>query len=118
MTWRAVLKPTDNAVKLLVKDARGDLLRAQLPAFPRSPYVLPRLLETLAMWDEQELLAVISVERHHRHRHLVALLGAPTLPGSDRVRYQLVQPQRRCQRLRGPGDFRELYDLHARWERP
>ena len=118
MTWRVVLKPTDEAVKLLVRDERGDLLRARLPAYPHSPYVLPRLLETLAMWDEQELLAVISADRNHRHHHLVALLGGPGLPGSDRVRYRLETPRPRPRRLRGPGDFRELYALHARWEKP
>lgn len=113
MTWRAVLKPSSEAIKLLVRDDQRDLLRARLP-FPRSPYLLPHLLETLAAWDRQEVLAAISVDGPQRSRQLAALLGAPSLPGSDRVRYRL-EPRRRPRQLT---DFHELYALLARWEQP
>lgn len=116
MTWRAVVKPTDETVKLLVKDECRDLLGAQLP-YPYGPSGLPRRLETLAMWDERELLAAISADGPHRRRQPVARRSAPSLLQSDRVGYRLEAPRPRPRRLRGLCDVRGLEALHVRWDR-
>lgn len=108
--WTSTLKIATHDVKLLVRSAEGDLLRARLPLSARHPRALLTLLEGLALWRGQSLCAAIVADDACRSWLASGLFGDALWPGeSPLVRFEMSRRGRRADRLRGLGDFRALF---------
>jgi hypothetical protein len=119
--WPTVLRIGGRELKLLVMSPQGDdLLKARLPVRPPHPRALLTLLEGVALWSGEPVLAVISAGAHRE-----AWLGSeewgddfwPT--ESPLVHFDYATPPVRARRtLVGVGDFREVRrDLRLLWTR-
>jgi hypothetical protein len=112
--WTVRLRVEPSAVKLLVNNEEGDLLKARLPVCPRHPRALLTLVEGLALWAGSPLTAAIGVGAHWDRTRATDLFGAPGWPiDSALVRFEEVAapPRRRRRHIAGVGDFRELHQL-------
>jgi hypothetical protein len=110
----ATLLPGPYTTQILATWNHDDCLRAVLPTAPRDPRAVTELLEALASWVGTPMNAAIAVDRQGRGGCAGTLFGGALLPDDTaRVRFSAV-PDRRPGRLRGPGDFRQLYLLHGR----
>lgn len=114
MRLRATIRPVHGQTQILVTEDGEDRLRAVLPGPPQHPGALRMLLEGLALWRDRKVDAVLVVEgpwaRSHVEAHLEDDLWAQG--NLARVRFD-IRPRRKPRRLRGPGDFRLLYQLHG-----
>jgi hypothetical protein len=119
--WPTMLRIGGKELKLLVTSPHGDdLLKARLPVRPPHPRALLTLLEGVALWSGEPVLAVISAGAHRD-----AWLGSeewgddlwPT--ESQLVHFDYATPPCRARRtLVGVGDFREVRrDLRLAWTR-
>jgi hypothetical protein len=118
--WPTVLRIGGRELKLLVASPQGDeLLKARLPVRPPRPRALLTLLEGVALWSGEPVLAVISAGAHRD-----AWLGSeewgddlwPT--ESPLVHFDYATPLVRARTLVGVGDFREVRrDLRLLWSR-
>ncbi len=119
--WPTMLRIGGKELKLLVTSPHGDdLLKARLPVRPPHPRALLTLLEGVALWSGEPVLAVISAGAHRD-----AWLGSeewgdelwPT--ESQLVHFDYATPPTRARRtLAGVGDFREVRrDLRLVWTR-
>lgn len=118
--WTITLSVTASATRLLVTDRHGDdLLKARLPSHPNHPRALLTLLEGAAMWAGTPLCAAISVGGPSARSLVSSLFGGEVWPPeSALVRFDFVDPaRRRRRRIRGPGDFRQVYQVHSRRRR-
>jgi hypothetical protein len=115
LTATVSVNPT--TARLLITDPLGDdLLKARLPLSPRHPRALLTLLEGASLWAGSPLCAAICAAGP-RARSLVGDLfgGAVWPPESALVHFDFVDPaRRRRRRLRGMGDFRQLYLIDSR----
>lgn len=106
--WNVTLHPCPGAVKLLVEDLGGDLMRARLPLSPEHPRALLTLLEGMALWCGSPLCAVITADERLAPTSAAALFGSDFWPvESTMVRFERLPPGAR-RRLGGMGDFRLL----------
>jgi hypothetical protein len=63
--WPTTLRIGSKELKLLVTSPQGDdVLKARLPVRPRHPRALLTLLEGVALWSGEPVLAVISAGAH------------------------------------------------------
>jgi hypothetical protein len=109
--WTGTLKLSAAEVRLLVTTpGNGDLLRARVPLPSRHPRALLTMLEGLALWRGEPLRIVIGADSPSRRWSDSGLFGDELWPGeSPLVRFEAALRARRVDRLRGLGDFRELY---------
>lgn len=110
----AFLRTSPHAVRLLVRQAEKDVLKAVLPrtSSPPHPRALATLLESLALWHQRPVRAVVAAADEATWCQL-GLLDALGL-GADEVHFTVeVQASRRGRRPRieGLGDFRDLRQL-------
>lgn len=93
---------------------QDDCLRAVLPTQPIDPRAPIELLEALASWLGQPNHVAIAVGTRGLAGCGEGLFDGALLPDDTaRVRFG-ISGGRRPVRLRGPGDFRELYRVHGR----
>ena len=106
-SWESTLRVTRHEAKLLVRNDRGDLLKARLEPSPCHPRALLTLLEGLALWSGHPLPVALSVDDDCRGYPGSTLFGDELWPAeSQLVRFDIVLPARRARRLEGLGDFR------------
>ena len=113
--FRATVRIARPDVKLLITDEAGDdRLKAILPSRPYHPRALLTLLEGAALWAGQPLSAAIAAGSRADLSLDAALFGGGIWPDeSALVRFDAA-PDRPRRRIRGPGDFRQLYLVHQR----
>lgn len=110
-TWSASLSFEAAGVKLLVKDAGDDILKAHLPPETRHPRALVTLLEGLALWSGGTLHAAAYVDDGGVGCfERIFFAGGLVEPESPLVSLEVEpRPRRtRARRLGGIGDFRQL----------
>ncbi|MDI7268503.1 MAG: hypothetical protein QME96_10955 [Myxococcota bacterium] len=107
--WNVTLHPSPGALKLLVEDLRGDLMRARLPLGPEHPRALLTVLEGLALWSGTPICAVISVDDPPVPICESALFGGDFWPVESSMVHFEQRPSGRRRRIAGLGDFRPLY---------
>lgn len=121
--WPTTLRIAQRELKLLVVSPDGDdLIKARLPTQPPHPRALLTLLEGVALWSGEPLLAAISAGEHRD-----AWLGSEQWcedlwpAESALVHFDFAMPPPRARRpLRGVGDFRDVrrqLHLWPRWPR-
>jgi hypothetical protein len=107
--WKVTLRPVKGALKILVENAEGDLLRARLPLGPEHPRALLTLLEGLSLWAGAPICAVISVGEREAAWSERLLFGGEMWPlESTMVHFSYAPEGRRRRRIAGLGDFRAL----------
>jgi len=107
--WNVTLCPTKGALKLLVENLQGDLLKARLPLAPEHPRALLTLLEGLALWAGGPICAVISADDPPILTCDGALFGGDRWPVESTMVQFEQRPTGRRRRIVGLGDFRPLY---------
>lgn len=114
MILNATVHPGPNQTRLLVTEQGDDRLRAVLPSPPLHPRALQTLLEGMAMWCGSPVHAVLVAAGRSGLSHVDDLFGGEAHWPHDlaSVRFQIHSPHR-PRRLRGPGDFRDLYTVHG-----
>jgi hypothetical protein len=109
--WPTTLRIGDKELKLLVTSPHGDdLLKARLPIRPLHPRALLTLLEGVALWSGEPVLAVISAGvRRDDGLGSDAWGDALWPPESPLVHFDFATPPSRARRrLVGVGDFRDV----------
>jgi hypothetical protein len=117
--WPTRLRIGGKELKLLVTSPHGDdLLKARLPVRPPHPRALLTLLEGVALWSGEPVLAVISAGAHRE-----AWLGSdewgddPWPTESQLVHFDYATPLCRARRTLA-GDFRDVRrDVRLAWTR-
>jgi hypothetical protein len=100
--------------RLLASWNQDDCLRAVLPTHPVDPRAPIELLESVAAWVGKPAHVAIAADGQGRASCGDSLFGGALLPDDTaRLRFAWM-PDRRPLRLRGPGDFREVYRVHGR----
>lgn len=103
-----------STIRLLATWEADDCLRAALPNPPDDPSAPTALLEALSLWTGIRVDAAIAVGPRDLAGTALDLWGGVLLPDdTDRVGFRLVA-DRRPYRLRGPGNFADLYRRHGR----
>ena len=114
MRLRATIRLTAGRIQILVTDDGDDLLKASLPLRPAQPLALRTLLEGLALWCDRRIDAVLVVDDPSATSPVDTLLDGELWPRKlAHVRFD-VRVRHKPRRLRGLGDFRQLYLLHGR----
>lgn len=109
----ATLVPGGWTTRLLATRGGDDCLRAELPSRPLHPRAVTDLLEALASWCGTPLTAAVAADALHPGT-IERLFGGALVPEDTAlVRFHLARLER-PRRLRGPGDFRDVYRLHGR----
>ena len=109
--WPTTLRIGGKELKLLVTSPDGDdLLKARLPVRPPHPRALLTLLEGVALWSGEPVLAVISAGAHREEWLASDAWGDELWPTeSQLVHFDYATPPVRARRtLVGAGDFRGL----------
>ena len=119
--WPTTLRIGGEDLKLLVTSPQGDdLLKARLPLRPPHPRALLTLLEGVALWSGEPVLAVISAGAH-RDDWLGSDVWGDELWTfeSPLDHFDFATPPCRARRtLVGLGDFREVRrDLRLVWSK-
>ena len=113
MKLRATVHPGPNQTRILVTEDGDDCLRAVLPMPPTHPRALHTLLEGLALWHGRPVHAVLVAGGPSGPSRVDTLFGGGLWPHDlANVQFEIRHP-RRPRRLRGPGDFRQLYLQHG-----
>lgn len=118
-SWRTKVEVTAQAVKVLVTRGPDKLVRARLPLHCGHPRALLTLIEGLALWCGEPLIAVIAAavpsEADVPGLGWCDDLGSGPWPEeSALVRYQFAVPAGRALRVGGPEDFFSLRRLTGR----
>lgn len=113
MTLRASVHPGPNLTRILATEEGDDCLKAVLPSRPIHPRALYTLLEGLALWHGLPVHAALVAGDPSALSRVEDLFGGGLWPHDlANVRFEVRHP-RRPDRIRGPGDFRQLYLLHG-----
>lgn len=108
--WTVTLRPVKGALKILVENSEGDLLRARLPLGPEHPRALLTLLEGLSLWVGAPICAVISVGEREAAFSERRLFGGELWPvQSTMVQFTYAPDGQHRRRITGLGSFRALY---------
>jgi hypothetical protein len=117
--WPTTLRIGGKELKLLVMSPQGDdLLKARLPVRPPHPRALLTLLEGVALWSGEPVLAVISAGAHREDWLASEEWGDELWPTeSQLVHFDYATPPSRARRtLVGVGDFRDVRrDMRLVW---
>jgi hypothetical protein len=117
--WPTRLRIGGNELKLLVTSPQGDdLLKARLPVRPPHPRALLTLLEGVALWSGEPVLAVISAGAHRDAWLDSDEWGDDPWPTeSPLVHFDYATPPSRTRRTL-VGDFRDVRrDARLAWTR-
>jgi hypothetical protein len=112
--WKVLLELTPTAIRLLVTDHNGDLVKAQLPACPDHCRALTFMLEALALWCGSPLSVAVSAEHPVDHSFGMGPFGDDWPEDSALVRFQFVGVDKSVGTIPGIGDFRVLRRMD-RW---
>jgi hypothetical protein len=113
--WKVLLELTPAAVRLLVIDAQGDIVKAQLPARPAHCRALMLMLEALALWCGRPLSVVVSADCPVDHSFGMGPFGDDWPDGSALIRFEFIGASRPAgARIAGVGDFEVLRRMQ-RW---
>lgn len=113
MMLRATVHPGPTLTRILVTEDGDDCLKAVLPMAPVHPRALHTLLEGLALWRGRPVHAVLVAGDPLDLSRVEDLFGGALWPHDlANVQFEVRQP-RRPERIRGLGDFRQLYLLHG-----
>lgn len=119
--WPTTLRIGQQDLRLLVVSPDGDdLIKARLPVRPPHPRALLTLLEGVALWSGEPLLAAISAGRHRDAWLGCEQWGDDLWPTeSALVHFDYATPPSRARGpLRGVGDFRDVRrQLRLVWSR-
>lgn len=115
--WRAAVEPSAKLLRILVTDPEGnEVLKAELPPRPAHPRALLCVLEGVAMWAGEPLIAAICAGPQLLLHYDEALFGEALWPqGSALVRFDVLGPPARRRTIAGVGDFRALRLAQRRW---
>jgi len=113
MMLNATVHPGPNQVRILVTEAGDDCLKAVLPSHPAHPRALHTLLEGLAQWHGRPVHAALVVDGPSACSRIDALVGEVWPRDLATVRFEIRHPRVDRRRIRGPGDFRQLYLMHG-----
>jgi hypothetical protein len=117
--WPTMLRIGGKELKLLVTSPAGDdLLKARLPVRPPHPRALLTLLEGVALWSGEPVLAVISAGAHRDAWLDSDEWGDDPWPTeSPLVHFDYATPPSRTRRTL-VGDFRDVRrDARLAWTR-
>jgi len=118
MTTRSATLHTGKDLKLLVTSPQGDdLIKARLPTRSAHPRALLAMLEGIALYSGEPLVAVIFAAEDWPDSEA---LGEGLWPAeSPLVKFEFALPTpRAARRLQGVGDFRDLRrQLRLVWSR-
>lgn len=104
-----ILTADPATIRLLATWEKDDCLRAALPNPPSDPAAPTALLDALARWIGAPAHAAIAADVQGRTGSALDLWGGVLLPDDTaHVRFRLIA-DRRPFRLRGPGNFADLY---------
>lgn len=113
--WKVLLELTPTAVRLLVTDQQGDIVKAQLAGYPDHCRALMFILEGLALWRGSPLSVVVSADHPVDHSFGMGPFGDNWPEDSALVRFQFVGVDKPDgSRIGGIGDFRVLRQMD-RW---
>jgi len=118
--FKATIEIAPKAVRVLVTEAQGDVVKAEFRSYPRHTRALLFFLEGLALWSGQKLCVAIHAEHPVDHSLGLGAFGGEDWPEeSALLEFVLVDTERRPRRkLTGVGDFRTLRRLEgAVWPR-
>lgn len=115
-SWKATVRSHAGTWQLLVTDSDGDeALKAVLPIWPQHPCALMTLLEGLAMWVGQPVIAAVYAGMWEETPCAEALCGDAFFPlKSARVRLELHPTPRARVKPHSIRDFRVTRRLHER----
>ena len=113
--WDARLRLDREGARLLVTDSLGhDRLKARLPLRPEHPRALLTLLEGVALYSGERIVAALSADDAAARSFASGVRGDEFMPiDSALVRWTFVELSRSGRRLRGLGDFRDLRGRYA-----
>ncbi|MFN2428204.1 MAG: hypothetical protein ABR587_17350 [Candidatus Binatia bacterium] len=113
--WKVLLELTPAVVRLLVSDAQGDILKAQLPSRPDHCRALMFMLEALALWHGRPLSVAVSVDYPVDHSFGMGPFGDDWPDASALVRFEFIGASSPAgSRISGIGDF-EVVRRMQRW---
>ena len=100
---------TPNVVRVLVTEPAGDVLKAELRAYPGHPRALISILEGLALWSGHRLCVAIAAEYPVSHSLGLGFFGDEWPETNALVDFLFIEiddSERR--KIGGVGDFRKL----------
>jgi len=108
--WKTTLEITPRAVRLLVTEPAGDVLKAEFRAYPDHTRALMFLLEGLALYSGHPLSVAIIAETPVSHSLGLGRFGAEDWPETSAlIDFVFVETARgERHRLSGVGDFTQL----------
>ena len=112
--WKVLLELTPTAVRLLVTDQQGDIVKAQLAGYPDHCRALMFILEGLALWCGSPLSVVVSANYPVGHSFGLGRFVDEWPEDSALVRFQFVGTDKPAGAIAGIGDFRVLRQMD-RW---
>lgn len=118
--WKATLEITPTAVRLLVTESTGDVLKAEFRAYPDHNRALMSVLEGLALWSGHPLCVAIVAERPVSHSLGLGGFGDDWPETNALVDFVFIETDdSEHRRIDGVGDFRKLrqLDRHRRGQR-
>jgi len=113
---KATIRSHAGTWQLLVTNPGGDeVLKAVLPVWPQHPRALLTLLEGVAMWVGQPVIAAVYAGLWEENPCAEALCGDGLVPlESALVRLELLPSPPAQKKLNGVSDFRVTRRLHGR----
>lgn len=113
MEIQATISPGPGGTRILMTEDGDDCLKALLRTTPSHPRALHTLLEGVAMWYGAPVCAALLAGGQWGTSYVESLFGGDVWPQElSNVRFEFRYPRKR-RRIRGPGDFRQLYLLHG-----
>lgn len=112
--WKVLLELTPTAVRLLVTDQQGDIVKAQLPVYPDHCRALMFILEGLALWCGSPLFVAVSADYPVDHSFGLGRFVDDWPEDSALVHFQFVGVDKPAGAIAGIGDFRVLRRMD-RW---
>ena len=113
--WKVLLELTPTAIRLLVTDQQGDLVKAQLPACPDHCRALTFMLEALALWCGHPLSVAVSAQHPVSQSCGMGPFGDDWPKGSALVHFEFIGADKPVgTRIASVGDLRVLRRMD-RW---
>jgi len=117
--WSVLLEITPGAVRLLVTEPRGDVIKAQFTAYPDHCRALMFILEGLALWCGSPLSVVVCADVPVDHSFGLGPFGDAWPEETALVQFQFAtaisdEHEAAGARINGIGDFTKLRRIQ-RW---
>ena len=114
-SFKAMIEIAPKAVRLLVTETEGDVLKAEFRSYPGHTRALLFILEGLALWSGEKLCVAIHAAHGVDHSLGLGVFGGEDWPEeSALLEFVLLEPDERGRRkASGVGDFRRLRRLQG-----